>query len=192
MRARLARWLPRLVALAVVVTCAATAVVTLQDRADEVAAEEAALRRTAADARATAAEATRTATLLEELEEVRLAGAADVRAARRDGSVADQVTLLRRLLEAAQAQILDVRQLSDAQREQLDVLRGCVATLDRVRARLAAGDTRGAISNAPYFAVDRQIGGISAILSFDLTCGMMQSRVRALQSQSQQRRADHR
>ncbi|WCO67625.1 glycoside hydrolase family 43 protein [Iamia majanohamensis] len=144
MRAQLARWLPRLVALAVVATCAATAVVTLQDRADEVAAEEAALRRTAADARATAAEATRTATLLEELEEVRLAGAADVRAARRDGSVADQVTLLRRLLEAAQAQILDVRQLSDAQREQLDVLRGCVATLDRVRARLAAGDTRGA------------------------------------------------
>ncbi len=146
-RRALRRWGPWVLALVVAATCTATIVITLQDRADVVAAEQASLTDGATAARAAAADLSRTAELTRTLEEVRAASATDVRAARRDTEVVDQVTALRQRLEDAQGAILDDQQVSASQRVQLDALGGCVATLDLVRTSLAAGDTRAATAH---------------------------------------------
>ncbi len=138
------RRVTRASAAVIVAVCAVTLVVTLQDRDDVVAAEEASVARAAADARRAGADASRAARLHQDVIDVRGDEEADRRAARRVGDVADQVRVLRLLLARAQTRVLDVQRVSSEQQGQLDVLRRCVDTLDRVRAALAGGDVAAA------------------------------------------------
>lgn len=127
-----------------VIVCAVTSVVTFRDRAEVVAEEEASLTRTGEAARGMATDLSRVVTLVEELREVREQGAVDGRAAGRDAVVADTVLVLRVRLAQAQDAILASREVSAGQRAQLDVLSGCVRTLDRVRSTLAGDDIQAA------------------------------------------------
>lgn len=137
------RWSRRLATalwLAVVVACLATVVVTLRQRSEVEGA------RTRAELAASRAERagdeadSRLDRLRRSLGDARAAEQRDQVAATWISRSVEELELLAGRLAEAEADLVGLTELSEAQAAQIGVLRGCVATLDAVREALGHGD----------------------------------------------------